>query len=160
MFGPKRNLVLMSMRKLLCIGSQCVIPHIMVIPIIKTQNKGSFPIHPMDHPCINAHGIHSSGPTMTRAEPPDCLGKPAIRASVSLPRAGRTPEPPILFLRPKKVPACWSLVPPETFHLATHGLRVRMSWGRGKGRAFTVEKRTLFEVLNEDPKHWNPKIVN
>ena len=81
---------------------------------------------------------------------------PAIRASVSLPRAGRTPEPPILFLRPKKVPACWSLVPPETFHLATHGLRVRMSWGR----AFTVEKRTLFEVLNEDPKHWNPKIVN
>ena len=83
MFGPKRNLVLMSRRKLLCIGSQCVIPHIMVIPIIKTQNKGSFPIHPMDHPCINAHGIHSSGPTMARAEPPDCLGKPAIQATAT-----------------------------------------------------------------------------
>ena len=64
MFGPKRNVVLMSMRELLCIGSQCVIPHIMVIPIIKTQNKGSHPIHPMDHPCINAHGIHSSDPTI------------------------------------------------------------------------------------------------
>ena len=134
------------------------------------QNKGSFPIHPMDHPCINAQLMAS------RAKAPPWPGQnlrtvwasrqsrqrpPAIRASVSLPRAGRTPEPPILFLRPKKVPACWSLLlPPETFHLATHGLRVRMSWGRGKGRAFTVEKRTLFEVLNEDPKHWNPKIVN
>ena len=83
MFDPKRNLVLMSRRKLLCIGSQCVIPHIMVIPIIKTQNEGSFPLHPMDHPCINAHGIHSSGPTMARAEPPDCLGKPAIQATAT-----------------------------------------------------------------------------
>ena len=57
MFDPKRNLVLMSMRELLCIGSQCVIPHIMVIPIIKTQNKGSFPIHPMDHPS-NGSSMH------------------------------------------------------------------------------------------------------